>query len=95
MSMITKVRQQLKEIGFRPHIREEIEALGVQLTVCQLVVVVLSIISVVFLFVPLFYLQDQRFMLVFFALSLLCLGSGVWFWVNRAEICEHPEDIQD
>lgn len=91
--MVVKIRQQLKELGFRPHLREEIEALGVQLTVCQMIVVILSIISVVFLFVPFFYLQDLRFMAVFFSLSLVCLGAGIWFWVHRAEICEHPEDI--
>lgn len=94
MSMILKIRHQLKELGFRPHMRDEIEALGVQLTVCQLIVVVLSIISVVFLFVPLFYLQDVKFMLVFFSLSLICLGCGIWFWVHRAEICEHPEEVE-
>lgn len=93
MSLIIKVRQQLKELGFRPHMREEIETLGVQLTVCQLVVVMLSLTSVVFLFVPFFFLQNAMFMVIFFGLSLIAILLGMWFWVNRAEICEHPEDI--
>lgn len=95
MSLIIKVRQQLKELGFRPHMREEIEALGVQLTVCQLVVIVLSLVSIVFLLAPILYLRDPIFMVVFFALSLLSLSIGLWFWVHQAEICEHPEDIQE
>ena len=91
--MITKIRQQLKELGFRPHIRQEIERMGIELTVCQLIVVVLSIISVVFLFVPFLFLQDVRFMIFFFILSIATLLIGIWFWVHQAEICEHPEDI--
>ncbi len=93
MSLVIKVRHQLKELGFRPNLQEEIETLGVQLTVCQVVVVVLSLVSVVFLFVPFFYLQNITFMIIFFALSLVSLIFGIWFWVNRADICEHPEDI--
>lgn len=95
MSLVVKVRQQMKELGFRPHMRDEIARLGVQLTICQLIVVILSISSVAFLFAPLFYLQDLRFMVVFFSVSILSLLGGMWFWVNRAEICEHPEDIED
>lgn len=95
MSLVVKVRQQLKDLGFRPHLREEIAALGVQLTICQLIVVILSISSVVFLFVPLFYLQDIRYMLLFFSVSILSLFGGMWFWIKRAEICEHPEDVEE
>lgn len=93
MSLVIKVRHQLRDLGFRPNLREEIETLGVQLTACQFVVVVISLISVVFLFVPFFYLQNIAFMMIFFALSLVCLILGIWFWINRAEICEHPEDV--
>lgn len=93
MSLVIKVRHQLRDLGFRPNLREEIETLGVQLTVCQFVVVVISLLSVVFLFVPFFYLQNITFMMIFFALSLICLMLGIWFWINRAEICEHPEDV--
>lgn len=95
MSMIRKIRHQLKELGFRQNLGQEIESLGIELTVCQFIVVILSVFSVVFLFVPLFYLQDIRFMLVFFSLSFICIIAGIWFWVHRAEICEHPEDYQD
>lgn len=95
MSMIVKIRHQLREIGFRSHMGDEIEKLGAQLTVCQIIIVILSIISVVFLFVPLFYLQNVRFMLLFFSLSIISIGLGIWFWIHKAEICEHPEDIQE
>ncbi len=95
MTMIGKVRRELKELGFRPHLGQEIQSLGVELTVCQLIVVLLSIISIVFLFVPMFYLQDTRFLLLFFSLSLLCIGTGVWFWMHQEDICEHPEDYQE
>jgi len=49
---------------------------------------------VVFLFVPLLYLQSVKFMIAFFAVSLVSLTTGIWFWVHQAEICEHPEDYQ-
>lgn len=95
MSMIRKIRRQLKDMGFRSHMREEIDSLGVHLTVCQFIVVLLSIVSVVFLFVPFFYLQNVKFMIAFFAISLVSLTIGIWFWIHQAEICEHPEDYQD
>ncbi|HCM38086.1 MAG: hypothetical protein UV61_C0009G0054 [Candidatus Gottesmanbacteria bacterium GW2011_GWB1_43_11] len=94
MSFTHKVRQELKNFGFRSNLRAEIDALGIDLTICQLIVVLLSISSVVFLFMPLFYLQDPWFVVFFFGLSIVCLFAGVWFWVHRAEICEHPEDYQ-
>lgn len=95
MSMIKQVRQQLKDLGFRPHLKQDIESLGIELTVCQLIVVILSISSVVFLFVPFFYLQNVTFVAAFLGVSLLCLVLGIWFWMHKAEICEHPEDYQD
>lgn len=95
MNMIRSVRQQLKDLGFRPHMSKEIESLGVHLTICQLIVVLLSIVSVVFLFVPLFYLQSILFMSLFFGLSVIFLFFGIWFWLNKVDICEKPEDILD
>lgn len=95
MSIIKQVRHQLKELGFRPHLKDEIQALGIELTICQIIVVVLSIVSIVFLFVPFFYLQDVRFMIVFFGVSMVFLILGIWFWVHQEEICEHPEDYQE
>lgn len=95
MNFIREVRRQLKELGFRPHLKDEIQSLGIELTVCQVIVVVLSIASIVFLFVPVFYLQDVRFMVLFFGLSMALLVLGIWFWVHQEEICEHPEDYQE
>ncbi len=95
MTMIQKIRHQLKELGFQRDLKQEVESLGVQLTVCQMIVVFLSICSIVFMFVPLFYLQDLRFMALFLGLSFVCMIAGIWFWVKQAEICEHPEDYQE
>lgn len=95
MSMIHDIRKQLKDLGFRPNMKREIESLGIEVTVCQFIVVVLSIISIVFLLVPFVYLKDIRFMVLFVALSILCIWLGIWFWIKRAEICEHPEDYTD
>lgn len=93
--MIRNIRHQLKELGFRPHMKSEIESLGIHLTICQLVVVLLSLFSVVFLFVPFFYLQSVTFMLVFFGISLVTLFIGIWFWLHKVDICENPEDYAD
>ena len=95
MSMIFKIKRQLKEFGFRPEIGKEIENLGVELTVCQLIVVVLSISSIVFLFMPMFYLKNLTFVAVFLGLSLVSLLAGIWFWLHKAEICEHPEEVEE
>lgn len=95
MSITQKIRHELKELGFRDNLQKEVETLGVQLTICQLIVVFLSIGSVVFLFVPFLFLQDIKFMLIFMGISLVCLGLGIWFWVKRADICENPEEIQE
>ena len=95
MSMVEKVTEQLKQLGIKPQKNPQKEILGFKLTVCQLVVVVLSMISVTFLFVPLFYLQDIKFMVVFFILSLLFLILGIWFWLHQSEICENPEEFQE
>lgn len=95
MNLTREIRHQLKNLGFSSHIKQDIESLGVELTICQFIVVVLSIISVVFLFVPFFYLKDIKFMLIFFGVSLLSLSGGIWFWVHRSEICENPEDYVD
>jgi uncharacterized membrane protein len=92
MSMQQQVREQLKELGMTNHIKQDVSSLGLELTVCQMIVVLLSIGSVVFLFVPLFYLQNPKFMVLFFGLSFLCMVLGVWFWIKKAEYCEHPED---
>ena len=61
------------------------------LTVCQFVVVGLSLLSVIFLLAPLFYVQHVWFMVIFFSFSLGSLFGGIWFWVKQGEICEHPE----
>lgn len=89
MSTMGEIHEKLGEMGIKPK-----DSLGIELTVCQFIVVVLSIISIVFLFVPIFFLQDVRFLLLFFSISLLCLGVGVWFWIKKADICEHPEEYQ-
>lgn len=92
MSIERNVRQQLQDLGLSKGMKDDIEALGIELTICQFIVVVLSIMSVVFLFAPLFFLRDIRFMVVFFGISSICLFVGVWFWVKKSEICEHPEE---
>lgn len=94
MIHVKKIREQLEAWGFKPDDREEFEALGIELTICQMIVIGTSFLSVVFLFTPLFYLQDIWFMVVFYALSLLVIIGGVWFWVNRADICENPQYYQ-
>lgn len=95
MNLTHKIRKKLLELGFRSNINEEIQTMGIQLTICQLIVVVLSLISVVFLFLPIFKIQDPVFMMVLFGISMLCLILGIWFWVKRAEICEHPEEVPE
>lgn len=94
MNIQKKVREQLKAMGIHPEKKDEMESMGLEISVCQFIVVILSIISIVFLFAPLFFLKDIRFMLVFFGISLLCLLVGLWFWLNKAEICEHPEEYE-
>ncbi len=95
MSMILKIKRQLDALGFRRGISKEVEKMGAELTICQMIVVVLSISSVVFLFLPIFYLQSPTFIAVFLGLSLLSLFGGVWFWIHKAEICEHPEEVEE
>lgn len=95
MSIDSNVRQKLKDFGFRPNIGHEIDKMGAQLTICQLIVVVLSVSSIVFLFIPFFYIQNLLFVISFLVLSMVCILFGVWFWLHRSEICEHPEDFQD
>jgi hypothetical protein len=92
MSIEKEVKDQLANLGIKTSDKNQIESLGLELTVCQFIVVVLSIFAIVFLFAPLLFLKDITFMLVFFALSLLSLSFGVWFWVKKAEVCEHPEN---
>jgi len=86
-----QIRNRLRELGLKPTSSEEIETLGLELTLCQFIVVVLSLISVIFLFVPLFFLRNTQFMIIFFTASVIFLAFGIWFWTNKAEICEHPE----
>lgn len=93
--MIFKIKHQLQEFGFRPGISKEVEKMGAELTVCQMIVVILSISSIVFLFMPIFYLQNVIFIAVFLGLSLVSLLAGIWFWLHKAEICEHPEEVEE
>jgi hypothetical protein len=95
MNVTYQIRKKLREFGFRSNLDQEIQTMGIQLTICQFIVVVLSIMSVVFLFLPIFKMQDMTFMLLLFGLSMLCLILGIWFWVKRGEICEHPEEVED
>lgn len=92
MSTEVQIRRRLHELGLSP--KNDIEMLGIELTVCQFIVVLLSLLSVVFLFIPLFFLSNIGFMVGFFVLSILCLVLGVWFWLKKVEICEHPEDYE-
>lgn len=92
MSTEIQIRKRLHELGFSK--KNDIEMLGIELTVCQFIVVVLSLISVIFLFVPIFFLNDIKFMVGFFLVSLICLIVGVWFWLKKAEICENPEEYE-
>ncbi len=92
MNLSYKIRQKFTEFGFRPKMNEEVQALEAQFTICQLIVVVLSIMSVAFLFIPLMFLQDVRFVIAFFGVSFILLTVGMWFWFKRHEICEHPEE---
>ena len=95
MNINSQIRKRLKELGLRPNMKSEIESLGVEVTVCQLIVVVLSIASVVFLLVPFLYLRDLKFIFLFWGISIVCIWIGIWFWVKRADICEHPEEYTD
>lgn len=96
MSWDYEIRKKLRELGFVSHMDKEMQAMkGAQLTVCQLIVVILSFASVVFIFVPFLYLKDPLFMVIFFGLSLVCLSVGLWFWINRSKICENPEEAQE
>ncbi len=92
MSLVQKIRHELKSLGFRDNLQSEIDKMEAQLTICQLIVVTLSIMSVAFLFVPFLFLEDPKFILIFMGFSLVFLALGIWFWVKRAEICENPED---
>jgi uncharacterized membrane protein len=85
----------LRDFGFRPGLTEEVKQIESKLTFCQMVVVLMSIISVVFLFVPLFYLQEIWFVAIFFAASFISLTIGITFWVKQSEICEQPHEVQD
>lgn len=95
MSLVYQVKQQLDDLGIRRDIKDDVADLGVELTVCQIVVVVLSMASVVFMFVPLLISQDLTFVLIFFGISSLILVAGMWFWVKRAEICEAPHEYRE
>ena len=94
MTVTADIRQKLRLMGIQKSAKD-LETAGLALTVCQFIVIVLSLLSVTLLLVPLFFLQDARFLAVFFALSIVCLSLGVWFWVKRAEICEHPEEVTE
>lgn len=95
MTMIRQIKRQLEDLGLRATGRENLRALGIELTVCQLIVVILSIGAIAFLFIPLLNLQNFQIVLIFCLLSLSVLSLGVWFWTKKAEICENPEDYQD
>ncbi len=95
MTWVHKVREQMRGLGIEPTLNDQIDELGIGLTVCQLIVIGISILSVVFLFTPLLYLQELIFLVLFYSLSLGLIILGVWFWINRADICEKPEDFQN
>ena len=90
----TDIRYKLKTSGFKSDLGPDIRDLGIELTICQLLVVILSLVSVVFLFVPLLYLRSPIFLAGFIGVSFVCLGISIWFWINKAKICEHPEEFQ-
>ncbi len=92
MSIELEVRNQLKALGMTSNLSNDIQSLGLEVTICQFIVVVLSIVSIVFLFTPLFFLKDLRFILFFFGISIASLLFGIWFWIKKADICEHPEE---
>lgn len=92
MSIEREVRDQLENLGIETDKKNQIQTLGLELTVCQFIVVVMSFFSLAFLFVPLFFLRNLFFMFGFFTVSLACMGFGIWFWLNKADICEHPEE---
>lgn len=83
-----QIRMKLKDLGWAS---SDTGKDGDALTVCQFIVVGLSLLSVVFLLAPLFYVQQIWFMIIFFSFSTVSLFAGIWFWMRQAEICEHPD----
>lgn len=90
MSTDKDIHDKLREMGLAKN--KNPNFLGLEITVCQFVVVALSLLSLFFLFLPIVFLKNIILLGIFFVLSLVSLGIGIWFWVKKAEICEHPEE---
>ena len=95
MSLDDDIKKKIHQSGYKSEFGPDLESVGAELTVCQLVVVVMSLASVAFIVVPFLFLKNLIFLLIFFAFSMLSLGFGIWFWINKAKFCEHPEEYQN
>lgn len=84
-----QIHERLKELGVKR--KTGVQLAGIEISLCQFIIAILSLLSVVFLVVPIFFLRDTVFLFIFLSISILCTIAGVWFWLKRAEICEHPE----
>lgn len=90
MSIERTIREKIKSLDI--DMPKKADATGVELSVCQFIVVILSIVSVIFLFLPILFLNNLLLLVLFFSISLLAMGVGVWFWVKKRVICESPEE---
>lgn len=94
MSLDDDIKKKIHASGYKSEFGPDVESIGAELTVCQLVVVIMSLVSVAFIVVPFLFLKNLVFMILFFALSMLSMGLGIWFWLNKGKYCEHPEEYE-
>ena len=91
MNIEEQIRTKLQSLKVTAKKSNDVRDVGVELTVCQLIVVLISFVSIAFLFVPLLFLKNPIFMVLLFIGDVLLLLSGIWFWLHKADICENPE----
>lgn len=89
------MKRQLQELGLTPIKPKDARTLGAELTICQMIVVVLALSSAAFIIIPVFFLKNIFFIVFGLILSLIFLYFGVWFWIHRREICEDPEKLKE
>ena len=93
--MITHLNKTFKNWGIRPLRPEDAKTLGVQLTLCQFIVILLALSSGAFLLFPLFFLKSWFFILLCWSVGIVFMFTGIYVWIHQQSICEHPEHLRE
>lgn len=60
-----------------------IGAFGVCHTICQLIIIALAAVGITFIGMPLAFLADPKFIILFFIIGLFFFGAAIYFWRKR------------